>query len=71
MKTPSRPSPLWEGVDSAACNVQGISREGAGESLVGWQKRGNFAASDGMRRAGGTEDTNAGRWKRANKYFEV
>ena len=29
----------------------------------------NFAASEGMRRAGGTEDTNAGRGKRASKYL--
>jgi hypothetical protein len=47
--------------------MQGISREGAGESLVGWRKRGNFAASEVMRRASGTDDTNAGRGKMAIK----
>lgn len=51
--------------------MQGISREGAGENLVGWRKRGNFAASDGMRRAGGTDDTNAGRWKMAIKERNI
>lgn len=39
--------------------------------MVGWRKRGNFAASDGMRRAGGTDDTNAGRWKRAIKERNI
>jgi hypothetical protein len=54
-----------------ACNMQGISREGAGESLVGWRKRGNFAASEVMRRASGTDDTNAGRGKMATNIYVV
>ena len=48
-----------------------MCRELAGESLVGWRERVNFAASDGMRRAGGTEDTNAGRGQMAINIYEV